>query len=383
MPRPVVVDVETTGLGRYDKIVEIAVVSLDPSTWRIIDEYDTLINPERDVGPTGVHGITASMVEAAPTFAEVLAAIAGRLRGSVLIAHNLAFDSRMLRYEFDRRGVAIDPGSGLCTYLATRKKLPLACEEHDISLAHQHRALADARATAELARRLGFSNRASNAEATRIGSVPRATGHHTLRRGLADAGSSPMHRVVSRADFPRCDTGIRQYLDMLDWVLDDGVIDLREHSEMEWLARDLGISEESRMDAHRAYLGCIISAAQRDGVVSAAEHGLIRRIAGELGVHDVEIPAVSRIPDVNRISGGSRICLTGMANKARLQRIARRAGLNPVPRVTKKGCDVLVAADVATSSSKARNARKWGIPIISVEKFVELCDDDSRGKPGT
>ena len=121
IPTPVVVDVETTGFGRSDKIVEIAAITLDSATWETIDEYDTLINPERDVGPTGVHGITASMVEAAPTFSDAIAAIAARLQGAVLIAHNLAFDARMLLYEFERRGIAIDPGAGLCTYLATRK----------------------------------------------------------------------------------------------------------------------------------------------------------------------------------------------------------------------------------------------------------------------
>ena len=376
MLRPLVVDVETTGFGRYDKVVEIAAVTLDPVTWEIIDEYDTLINPERDVGPTGVHGISASMVEAAPTFAEILAAVAGRLRGSVLVAHNLAFDARMLRYEFERLGVDIDLGSGLCTYLETRKKLPRACEEHDIHLTQQHRALADARATAELARRLGLSNRPRDPTAVKIGNVPHTTGHNTLRREFADEGTSPMHRIVSRADYPHCRTGVRQYLDMLDWVLDDGVIDSSEHSEIEWLARELGISEESRMDAHRAYLDCIILAAERDGVISAAEHELIRRIANELGVHDADVPEVSPVPDVARIGTGSRVCLTGMRNKAHLRRIARHAGFRPVPRVTKKGCDLLVAADVATSSAKARNARKWGIPIVSVESFMEVCDGD-------
>ena len=65
-PRLVVIDCETTGFSRYDRIVEIAVVTLDPRTFEPVDEYDTLINPERDLGPVGVHGITASMVEAAP-----------------------------------------------------------------------------------------------------------------------------------------------------------------------------------------------------------------------------------------------------------------------------------------------------------------------------
>ena len=80
-----------------------------------------LINPERDLGPVGLHGITASMVEAAPVFSEVAAALAGRIHHAILVAHNLPFDSRMLAYEFARLGVPFDVGSGLCTYRATAR----------------------------------------------------------------------------------------------------------------------------------------------------------------------------------------------------------------------------------------------------------------------
>ena len=50
-PRLVVIDCETTGLGQHDRIVEITALTLNPQTWEPVDEYDTLINPERDVGP--------------------------------------------------------------------------------------------------------------------------------------------------------------------------------------------------------------------------------------------------------------------------------------------------------------------------------------------
>ena len=370
----VVVDVETTGFARRDRVVEIAAVTLDPATWETVDEFDTLINPERDVGPTGVHGITAAMVEAAPTFTEVIAAVADRLRNAVLIAHNLVFDERMLRQEFDRRGIRIDPGDGLCTYQATRKKLCLACDDFQIPLSQHHRALADARATAELARRLRFSEQARDARAASIGTVPQAQARHTLRRGLADAGTSPMHRVVSRARYPDCNSVVQQYLDMLDWVLDDGVIDERERAETKQLARDLGISEEARRDAHRAYLDCIVSAAARDGVISAAEHELMVRIAAQLEVEEAQIPDVTPVAVIDSIPVGSRVCFTGTKNKAALESLAQSSGLTPVRNVSKKGCDLLVAADVATSSSKARNARKWSIPVMSAEEFIERCE---------
>ena len=286
----------------------------------------------------------------------------------------------MLRYEFERKGIAMNPGAGLCTYRATRKKLVLACEEHNIPLSQQHRALADARATAELARHLSFSKAAGNAKAASISDVPKNLSHHTLRRGLVDAGTSPMHRILCRASYPQCDGGIQQYLDMLDWVLDDGVIDAKERSEMKWLARDLNISEEARMNAHRAYLDCIISAVQRDGVISAAEHELVLRIASQLDVQDASIPEMTSVPTVNSIPDGSCVCFTGTANKELLESIAEDAGFKPVRTFSKRCCDVLIAADVATSSSKARNARKWGIPIISAEEFIDRCEG---GRPGS
>ena len=80
-----VVDVETTGVYNSDRIVEVAVVTISPNG-RVVDEWDTLVNPLRDVGPTHIHGITASMVTAAPTFDEVSGALAERLNGAVLVA---------------------------------------------------------------------------------------------------------------------------------------------------------------------------------------------------------------------------------------------------------------------------------------------------------
>ena len=374
---PIVVDVETTGFGKQDRILEIAAITLNPVTWETVDEYDTLINPERDVGPTGVHGINASMVEAAPVFPDIVADIARRLHGAVVIAHNIAFDLRMLAYEFDRCGVPFEAGTGICTYRETRQKLAHACEEWNIPLSHQHRALADARATAELARRLNLRKQLPETRPVHIGHVPSTPGHHTLRRGLADAGVSPMHRIVSRAHYPHCDEASQQYLDMLDWVLDDGVIDAVERKEMDLLARDLGISEETRTSAHKAYLRCIIRAAQRDGTITVAEHNLILCIANQLDIKDAVVPTVTTAPKTKDIAQGARVCFTGTTiidgqevDKIVLHMVAENAGLQPVRNVTKSGCDVLIAADESTASGKARQARKWGIPIWSARDFL-------------
>ena len=56
--RLAVLDVETTGLSRHDRVVEFARVT-------VVDEYDTLIQPD-DPDPARIHGITPEMLQPAP-----------------------------------------------------------------------------------------------------------------------------------------------------------------------------------------------------------------------------------------------------------------------------------------------------------------------------
>ena len=57
--RIAVIDAETTGVYNSDRVVEIGIVtmSLDGD---IVDEWETLVHPARDVGPSWLHQITAS-----------------------------------------------------------------------------------------------------------------------------------------------------------------------------------------------------------------------------------------------------------------------------------------------------------------------------------
>jgi DNA polymerase III subunit epsilon len=120
--RIAVLDVETTGLYHVDRVVEVAVVTIGLDG-TIEDEFETLINPLRDVGPTWIHGIDAGMVRDAPTFADVAQHVASRVDGAVVAGHNVRFDTRMLGLEFERAGIDIDWGAGLDTLSVTRCKL--------------------------------------------------------------------------------------------------------------------------------------------------------------------------------------------------------------------------------------------------------------------
>ncbi|MGH9009467.1 MAG: 3'-5' exonuclease, partial [Acidimicrobiia bacterium] len=142
--RIAVVDVETTGVYPTDRVVEVAIVTvgLDGS---VLDEWETLVNPRRDLGPTWLHGVTGTMVAGAPRFEDIAGAIAARLDGAVLAAHNLAFDVRMLGAEFARVGLDFDAGAGVDTLTGTGCRLVEAANLHGLAHGHPHRALHDAR----------------------------------------------------------------------------------------------------------------------------------------------------------------------------------------------------------------------------------------------
>jgi DNA polymerase III epsilon subunit family exonuclease len=154
-----VVDVETTGLDPgTDRIVEVAVVRCD-ATGRVVSEWSSLVQPDRDPGPTGVHGITADDLSTAPRFADLAAELGSLLDGTVVTAHNLAFDARFLHEEWRRSGTARPVLPGLCTLTLDRALHPgradgyslAACAAaRGIAQPEAHRALADARVTAEL-----------------------------------------------------------------------------------------------------------------------------------------------------------------------------------------------------------------------------------------
>ena len=94
MERFAIIDTETTGFGKTDRLVEVAVVLVEGN--EIIQEWETLINPERDISNSNIHGITSELVSLAPTFAEINSELSRLISGTIMVAHNISFDQRML-----------------------------------------------------------------------------------------------------------------------------------------------------------------------------------------------------------------------------------------------------------------------------------------------
>lgn len=150
------VDVETTGLAREDRIVSAAVYRLD-ARGGIEDHWYTAVNPERDPGPTWIHGLTAEMLADAPLFTDIAGELARRMTGRVLVAHNAVFDWTMIAREYARAGAPPPVEKRLCT-IALSKALALPLKNYKLeTLAayfsvpqrRAHHALDDARVLAE------------------------------------------------------------------------------------------------------------------------------------------------------------------------------------------------------------------------------------------
>ncbi|MCF6460506.1 PolC-type DNA polymerase III [Clostridium sp. Cult3] len=154
----VVFDIETTGLSpTNDRITEIGAVKIKDGN--IIDEYSQLINPERPIPNNIVKltGITDEMVANKPKIEEVLPDFKKFIQDSVLVAHNASFDIGFLREGFLRLEKSLE-NPIIDTLELTRALFPqlkrhrldVVAKHLNVSLVNHHRAVDDAKATAEI-----------------------------------------------------------------------------------------------------------------------------------------------------------------------------------------------------------------------------------------
>jgi DNA polymerase-3 subunit epsilon len=373
--RLAILDTETTGFSKTDRIVEVAVLTVVDG--EIVDEFDTLLQPQRDPGPVHIHGITPSMVQAAPLFADVAHDLAVRLDGAVLVAHNIQFDLRMLRQEFDRIEAAeFDAGEGICTYRLTRKKLSVAAAEAGLE-ATSHTALGDARAVAALAQLHSKPHPASRPQPAACSVHPPPSGAVTVRRPNAPPRRGSLHAMAATTSWPgtpSVDEAV--YLDALDRCLDDGVLDDAEQRWLNNTAAAVGLSDRHRAALHSRYYQILKAQILADGVVTSEEAELACSIAGSLNLTFERLATAAPPNDQPQLSAGMRVCFTGTSTvdgkpirRDVLVRLAETHGLVTVANVTRK-CDVLVAADPLSQSGKANNARTYNIAIVSTENFL-------------
>ena len=374
--------------------------------------WSTLVNPDRDIPNSNVHAICASDVVGAPYFAEIAGELAAQLEGRVFVAHNVPFDARLLTAEFDRLGLAGTPfaGASLCTLTLTGRLLPASGRGLSAALSaagivntHAHAALGDAEATTELLRH--YLLRAPEAVADLLAGVhlvPAFSGD--LAELVPQAGGTPV-ALHNRTATARAQDGqwlgqlatgvpvlgqphVDAYLDLLATAMLDRELSVHEVGELTDCAVTLGIGQEEAIDLHTEFVRQLAVLAWADGVVTEEEGEELHSVARALGVeaHTVDGLISAQVADGTvgsstaggsslRLSPGDRVTFTGATEVPRTAWEARasEAGLD-VGGVTKKSV-LLIAADPDSLSSKAKKARKLGVPVVSESGFARLLGE--------
>jgi DNA polymerase III subunit epsilon len=405
-----VIDVETTGLNPYkqDRIVELAalVVSLDGTLLR---EFVTLVNPERDIGPTRIHGLTTRDILAAPQFGQVAGALLEALDDCVALAgHNIRFDHSFLSAEFNRLGCPFPDGPTLCTMLLTGgRSLSSACSDHSITAEGEaHSAWHDARATAQLLAALLKSAPRLMSDISRWPpiawpNVPKCLVRPLTRDDSRRYESEPptyLQKLLARIQpgMPSCDnsSAIAAYSALLDRALEDRYVDEEEGRDLIELAGRWGISAGQIQKANWDYLLRLGRVALADGVVTDAERRDLHNVASLLGIDSRNLDEILRAaaqqptdvqPQPSTTAGtlsgmgfaGKQVCFTGECQcrlkgeaitREMASGLAARHGMIFTESVTKK-LDLLVVADPLTQSGKAKKARQYRIRIMHEQVF--------------
>ncbi|MCL2462470.1 MAG: PolC-type DNA polymerase III, partial [Defluviitaleaceae bacterium] len=211
----VVFDLETTGLHKEtDKIIEIGAARVKDG--RIVDTFSSFVNPGIPIPPdiTKLTSITDADVDDAPTIEEILPKFLEYAGETVLTAHNASFDMGFIREAASRMSIEIK-NSSLDTLELSRALLPelakhkldALAEHFGIDLTRHHRAVDDARATAEIyvkfqdmLREKGVSTLAEvNIFASRNVDKAKQKSYHVIILAKTQNGLKNLYELVSKA----------------------------------------------------------------------------------------------------------------------------------------------------------------------------------------
>ena len=319
-----VLDLETTGLWpSVDRIVEIGVIRLAPDGHEV-GAWTTLVDPDRDVGASEIHGLTAFDLRGAPRFRDLAPSLLAMLAGTRLAAHNARFDLAFLSCELARAGIDWGTPDALCTMnaasrlgLTSSRQLACACAELGIPHPDSHCAITDARA----------------ASGCWHGSSGDLEGD-TVRRSLADGRARPAalaspHRSASAAPGhePRRDRrsggragrpdDLRRLGLGLPLACSTGCSKTARspttRSRLSRPSRRSGTSDAASVRSlHAAYLGGVWDLARADGVITDAEAHDLAILAELLGV-SLDEPAPPPAAPVGHAEDlrGRSVCFTG------------------------------------------------------------------------
>ena len=154
----VVFDLETTGFDKKEcKIIEIGAVKI--RNGEVIDTFSEFVDPEQPIPPkiTELTSITDSMVEGAEKIEVMLPRFKEFCKDCVLVAHNALFDVGFMKEKARQQGTdfefcymdTLTLGRAMYPGL-TNHKLDTISKHLNVILENHHRAVDDAKATADV-----------------------------------------------------------------------------------------------------------------------------------------------------------------------------------------------------------------------------------------
>ncbi|GAA0624184.1 DNA polymerase III subunit epsilon [Kribbella sandramycini] len=400
-----VIDTETTGLlpSHRHRVIEIAVVLLD-ARGQVEREWVTLLNPQRDLGPQHIHGILTADVLAAPEFADAAAQLGELLAGRMVVGHNVEFDLEFLRAEFERLGLVVPliTERSMCTmalagylYPGAKRTLGACCAAAGISIEGWHSALADTRATAALFAQYlqAFPSPPpwqwayEEVRGMRWPALPGGSFSPTVRPVHAGGRHGWMSRLVDQLPRVPEPPQANSYLALLDGILANREITAADADQLVQVATALGLTRVEVHELHRYYVAGLAQASWAEGAITGEQRADLDRVAVMLGHQESEVDdalirasagayVVPSRPGADGFPLGSTMVFTGDMIESRETWWDRAvaAGYSPQEAV-RPDTTFVVAADPDSLSVKARAAREFGVPIITVEAFRRLLPE--------
>jgi DNA polymerase-3 subunit epsilon len=378
-------------------VIEIGVVHIDVNG-SVTGQWETLVNPKRDLGRQDIHHIQAADILDAPTFEQIAAQLIELLRDRVIVAHNASFDTRFLFAELERAGYSMwQQPPVLCTMQLAREFLPGSgralvdcCDAYDIVIDEAHRASADALATARLLEAYmlsrpvwqGWNEKLLTAEQVAWPTVDLPSAEW-MKRPAASDGPPPhfLERITVKLPEHAGPSEFTDYLALLDRALLDRHLSVHEARGLVELAETLGIDRACAEQLHLDYFDAVAATAWADGVLTDAEVVDLCAV-GDLLAIDTSVIAAALVPPTEatapvtmghfELQPGDLVVLTGEMTRARgdWDRELAFHGFTIWDAVTKK-VKLLAAADPDSLSGKARKARDYGIPVVSETWLLE------------
>ncbi len=412
-----ILDCETTGFSpaRGDKIIEIAIITCDLSG-NICDQYETLINPNREIDACSIHHITSEMVFNAPSIQDVMEDILFHLNGKTIIGHNVAFDLRFINFELSKyfnksinlRGGCTMELAGIVEPSIPSRKLKSICEYFNIPIYNEHTAIGDCMAAYKvfnllcpiLIERSDFETFLNNTckpvefipePAPKGISFKRDHARAHLTRE-ADKIRDMLQRLPNN---PTDAVPVQNYLSLLDRILSDRIISDDETQVLLEFINEYGLSRDQVDEIHHEYIRKLIRIYLLDGIISEGEHTDLQKVCVLLSIEindlnkliefekaEISKEVINQSPvNENKLVGKS-VCFTGQListcqgqaiDRSFAHRLSHERGLI-VKKDVSKDLDYLIVADPYSLSGKSRKARGLGIPILEERVFWNMIN---------